>query len=469
MDTATAATARAPSSAAVAALVQALPDIVRTGSDVDARHVNGFRDQAGAVPLAVVYPRTTAEVAAALAICNAHRQPVVPQGGMTGLAGGVLTTPGCVAISLERMRAIEELDPAAQTITVQAGVTMQAVQEAADAAGFLYPLDLGGRGTAQAGGNASTNAGGNRVLRFGMAKDLVLGYEAVLADGTVVGTLNKMLKANTGYDLKHLFLGSEGTLGIITRLVLRLFPKPQSVCLGLCAVADYDAVLKLLARTREMLGTTLSAFELMWPEVYRLSASMPGRRMPLPPGAGGYVLIETMGTHQADDEKHFEALMETALADGIVSDAVICRSARDSANLWEIRDLVGVARRDLGPQIGFDISVPTGKIGALIAEVERRLKPRWPEVTTSCFGHVADGNIHFAVILGNTVAPAGEIEELVYATLAEFKGAVSAEHGIGVQKRKALHYSRTNEEIALMHRLKAMLDPNGILNPGKVL
>ncbi|HVV93770.1 MAG TPA: FAD-binding oxidoreductase [Hyphomicrobiales bacterium] len=460
---------RVEAGGAVAELLARHPDIVRAGADVDARHVHGFRDRAGATPLAVVYPRSTAEVSSVLAICNAYRQPVVPQGGMTGLAGGVFTTAGCIALSLERMRAIEELDPAAQTITVEAGVTMQAVQEAADAAGMLYPLDLGGRGTAQVGGNASTNAGGNRVLRFGMAKDLVLGYEAVLADGTVVGTLNKMLKANTGYDLKHLFLGSEGTLGIITRLVLRLFPKPKSTCLGLCAVNDFDAVLKLLARSREELGTTLSAFELMWPEVYRLSASMPGRRMPLKPGAGGYVLIETMGTHPEDDERHFEALMEGALAGGIVTDAVICRSARDVANLWEIRDLAGIARRELGPQVGFDISVPTGKIGAFIAEVERRLKPRWPEASTTCFGHVADGNIHFGVLTGNAAIPSAEIETLVYETLAEFGGAVSAEHGIGVQKRKALHYSRTEEEIALMRRLKAMMDPNGILNPGKVL
>jgi FAD/FMN-containing dehydrogenase len=307
------------------------------------------------------------------------------------------------------------------------------------------------------------------VFRFGMARALILSVEAVLADGTVVGTLSKMLKNNTGYDLKQLFIGSEGTLGIITRLVLRLHPKPRAVCTGLCAVNGYDDVLKLLARARDELGPTLSAFELMMPKVYELSSSWPGRRRPLPLGAGGYVLIETMGAHQDDDQAHFEAMMAGAIEDGVVSDAVVCQSGKDTENLWAIRDHAGDARHVLGPLVNFDISVPTSRIGVFLDEVGGRLKQRWPGAIPTCFGHVADGNIHFAVIIDRDPLPTAEVEELVYATVAEFGGAISAEHGLGVHKKHALHYSRTEDEIVLMRRLKATLDPNGILNPGKVL
>ena len=231
--------------------------------------------------IALAYPRNTAQVAAILRYCNQRRIAVQPQGGMTGLSGGGVPVGPCVVVSLERMRAIREIDIPAGTITVEAGVVMQAVQQAAEDAELFFPLDLGGRGACQIGGNLSTNAGGNRVLRFGMARDLVLGVEAVLADGTIIDALRKVIKNNTGYDVRQLFIGTEGTLGIITAAVLRLFPKPRSVCTGLCAVADYAAVLALLARARAGFASQLTAFEVMWPEFYRgrhRRGGQPGRR-----------------------------------------------------------------------------------------------------------------------------------------------------------------------------------------------
>src|ERR1700733_14435149 len=268
-----------------------------------ARHISDYAVQgdAGVGILALTFPRSTDQVAGILRYCNEHRIPVQPQGGMTGLAGGAVPLVPCVVMSLERMRAIRELDSAAGTITVEAGVVMEAVQRAADSADLFFPLDLGGRGTCQIGGNISTNAGGNRVLRFGMARDLVLGVEAVLADGTVINAPRKVIKNNTGYDLRQLFIGSEGTLGIITAVVLRLFPKPRSVSTGLCAVGDYAAVIGLLARARAGFASQLTAFEVMWPDFYRVGTVDLGRKPPLASGHGLYVLIETMDTDDAED------------------------------------------------------------------------------------------------------------------------------------------------------------------------
>ena len=267
-------------------------DCLQTGDAIEARHFGDYMVKSDAGPLAVALPRTADQVSAILRLCSAHRVPAVPQGGLTGLAGGATPVAGCVAVSLSRMRKIEEVDPAASTITVEAGVPLQMVQEAAEAAGLLFPLDIGSRGSCLIGGNISTNAGGNRVLRYGMARELVLGFEAVLADGTILTSLNKMQKNNAGYDLKQLFIGSEGTLGIVTRLVLRLFPQPVSSRIGLVALPNYAAVLDLLARARGGLGGTLSAFEVMWTEFYELATTAHGVRPPLPRGSAVYVLLE---------------------------------------------------------------------------------------------------------------------------------------------------------------------------------
>jgi FAD/FMN-containing dehydrogenase len=419
-------------------------------------------------PLAVVLPRSTAEVAAVLSACNATGTPVVPQGGLTGLAGGATPVAGCIALSLARMRAIEEVDADAATLTVQAGAPLQSVQEAAEAAGFLFPLDIGSRGSCSIGGNVSTNAGGNRVLRYGMTRELVLGMEAVLADGTVLSSLNKMQKNNTGYDLKQLFIGAEGTLGIVTRLVLRLFPRPASLCTGFCALPSYDAVLDLLRRARAKLGGALSAFEVIWPEFYELATTAHGVRPPVPRGHAIYVLLDSMGSDQARDDAAFHDLIEAALADGVVEDAVIAQSHRESREIWALRDSVAQFQRTFDPQTGFDVSVPIGRMQDFIDTCRAALTARYAAVRTLWFGHIADSNLHLLVKLEPDGPTKTEIDDIVYDKVRAFGGSVSAEHGIGLLKKKYLAHSRTPAEIEVMRRIRAALDPAGILNPGKI-
>jgi len=420
--------------------------------------------------LALAYPRDTQQVSAILKYCNERRIAVQPQGGMTGLAGGGVPLGPCVVLSLERMRAIRDLDVNAGTITVEAGVVMETVQKAADAADLFFPLDLGGRGSCQIGGNVSTNAGGNRVLRFGMARDLVLGVEAVLADGTVINSLSKVIKNNTGYDLRQLFIGSEGTLGVITGVVLRLFPKPRSVSTGICALDDYAGILELLRRARLGFGAQLTAFEVMWPDFYRLGTVGLGRTPPLPIGAGAYVLIETMGQDPEKDQERYETVIGEALEAGVVKDAIIAKSGREATELWAVRDSPGEWQRTPHwPQLGFDVSVPTGEIAALMGEIDAELASRWPQLKTVYFGHVADGNLHASVRMNGHSVPALEIEDAVYGIVARRSGSISAEHGIGSLKREFLHYSRSPAELALMRAIKQAMDPNGILNPGKVI
>ncbi len=435
------------------------------------RHTNdyGVRGDPGAGILALTYPRQVEQIAEILRYCNQHRIAVQPQGGMTGLSGGAVPVGPCVVLSLERLRTIRELDRAAGTITVEAGVVMEAVQKAAEAAELFFPLDIGGRGSCQIGGNVSTNAGGNRVLRFGMARDLVLGVEAVLADGTVIHGLNKMIKNNAGYDLRQLFIGSEGTLGIISAVVLRLFPRPRSVCTGLCAVGDYAAVLDLLQRARAGFGSQLTAFEVMWPQFYRTATVDLGRKPPLDPDHGAFVLIETLGLEPETDQQRYEAVIGAAMQAGSVQDAVIAQSQRQAAELWSVRDSPGEWQKaGFWPQLSFDVSVPTGEIGPLVTEIDAALSARWPALHTLYFGHVADGNLHLSVRMsGHTVAEL-DIERTVYGVVCARRGSISAEHGIGLLKKEFLHLSRSPEEIALMRTIKTAMDPNGILNPGKV-
>jgi FAD/FMN-containing dehydrogenase len=420
--------------------------------------------------LAIVLPRDTQQVAKALKYCNDRGIAVVPQGGMTGLAGGAVPIGPSVVISMERLRAIVELDVTAATITVEAGVAMETVQKAADAADLFFPLDLGGRGTCQIGGNISTNAGGNRVLRFGMARDMVLGIEAVLADGTVIDSLRKVIKNNTGYDLRQLFIGAEGTLGIVTKIVLKLYPKAKSVCTGICAVDDYAAVLELLRRARSGFASQLTAFEVMWPDFYELGTVGLGRKPPLDLGQGAYVLIETMGTDPQTDQDRYEQVIGEAMEAGIVKDAIVAQSQRESTELWAVRDSPGEWSKGIHwPQLGFDVSVPTGEIGPLADEIGDMLKQTWPQLKAVFFGHVADGNLHVSVRMTGHDVPELDIERAVYEIVALRRGSISAEHGIGSLKREFLHYSRSPAELALMRAIKQAMDPKGIMNPGKVI
>ncbi|MFM1989338.1 MAG: hypothetical protein RJA99_2295 [Pseudomonadota bacterium] len=466
-------TAPTPSPRAAAVLAElraALDPTVLEIGPIDERHLRDWNVPAkpGTAPVALVRARTTEDVAAVLRICDAHRHPVVPQAGLTGLTGGATPMDDCVVLSLERMAAIEALDADGSTITVQAGVTLQGVQEAADAAGFLFPLDIGARGSCRVGGNASTNAGGNRVLRYGMMRDLVLGLEAVLPDGTVVSAMNTMLKNNAGYDLKQLFLGSEGTLGVITRLVLRLYPKPRSVSTALVALPDYDAVLRLLRIARERLGPTLAAFEAMWPDFYAFANAQLPAAPPLPQDGTIHVLVETMGTDPERDDALFEATIAATLEDGCAADAVIAQSEAQRRAIWAIRDASSELKRAFSPHVDYDVSLPIGRIGAFVPECVARLRAAWPDGGIVNFGHVADSNLHVSVQVRDGVFTKAQADAILYGCVAEWQGSVSAEHGIGLLKKAYLGHSRSEAEIALMKRLKAALDPNGILNPGKV-
>mgnify|MGYP002402835177 FL=1 len=448
-------------------------DIIKDSSEADfARHSSDFTNVMPAdIPLpGIAYPRTTQQVSQIMQICNEERWPVVPQGGLTSLCAGGLADRPCLLLSMERMRGVEELDEAGRTMTVLAGTVLETVQVAADEAGFLFPLDLGGRGTAQVGGNASTNAGGNRVLRYGMIRDLILGIEAVLADGTIVSSLNVMIKNNAGYDLKHLFIGSEGTLGVITRLVLKLFPKPRSACTAVVAVEDYAATLELLKQCNSAFASTLSAFEVMWPDFYQIGTTALGRQPPLPHGYNIYALIEVLGTDPDRDPDRFEEVLGGMIESGLIKDAVIAQSDKQRQEIWAVRDCPGEWSTGVHwPQVAFDVSLPTRKIGDFIPYVRNLLLERWPDCVTVFFGHLADSNLHLSARVPRDPMPEHEMEALVYKAVGEWGGSITAEHGIGSIKREFLHHCRTPEELALMRTLKQAMDPNNILNPGKVI
>jgi FAD/FMN-containing dehydrogenase len=444
-------------------------DGVLPGHAIDPRYLGDWllHDQA-VRPAALVRPSSTAEISAALSLCNARRVPVVAQGGRTGLAGGAMPRDGWVILSLERMRAVGPVDRDSATIVAEAGAVLQSVQDTAADAGLLFPLDIGARGSCTVGGNIATNAGGNRVLRYGMMRSLVLGLEVVLANGTVIDAMSHMLKDNAGYDLKQLFIGSEGTLGIVTRAVLRLFPLTTSVQTALCAVGDYDAALALLRLARERLGADLSAYEVMWADFYRLATTGLGRRPLVAEGHALYVLVESMGTDPARDDERLQAFFETALERHIVEDALIARSLSESGAIWAIRDSSGELQRIIGGFVPFDVSLPAPSIGRFVEDCRHRLAERWPGIAGAWFGHIADGNVHLCAATGDGSVDTHALDELVYDCLAEYGGSISAEHGIGLLKREFLGRSRTPEAIAAMRLLKHALDPHAILNPGKV-
>jgi FAD/FMN-containing dehydrogenase len=450
------------------ALATRLPDCGLT-FDVSDKHMGDWLMRAGPddVPLALARPRTSADVSELLRTCNAHGIAVVPQGGLTGLTGGAVPSNGALLISMERMAQIDSVDTVAQTIIVGAGVPLQRIQEAADEAGLMFPLDIGSRGTCQIGGNLSTNAGGNRVLRYGMARALVLGLEAVLADGTIVSSMNRMLKNNAGFDLKQVFIGSEGTLGIITRVVLRLVPKPRAMAVSLASFADYPQCERYLALAREQLGDALSAFEVMWPEFYERAAERKTGTPPLPVGAGAYALVE-VSTSDDGAQAQMDSFLESALNAGMVSDAVVAQSEAQTQAIWGLRDMGGDLIQTFSPVGNFDVSVATSRINAFVAATRARLLAGWPGIEMIFFGHVCDGNVHL-IAGGFGEDQLERVELAVYEVARDHDGSISAEHGIGLHKRDHLHLSRNEAEIALMRRMKAAFDPKNILNPGKVL
>lgn len=435
------------------------------------QRINDWLSGAPCRAAAIVRPADTQQLAAVMRCCHAASQPVVTQGGMTGLVHGGQAEPDELVISLERMIAVEALDPLDGTLTVQAGAPLETVQQAAAAQGWHFPLDLGARGSCTIGGNISTNAGGNRVIRYGMMRQHVLGLEAVLADGTVISSLNRMLKNNAGYDLKQLFIGSEGTLGIVTRAVLRLQRPTLSENTALLAVPGFEALTNILNGLRQQLGASLTAFEVMWQSHYRLLTEELGRHTPpLPTDSPYYLLVEAQGIDQPHDERLFNAALESAFEAGWVSDAVMAHSGAQRQALWAIREDIEGLIQALNPLFAFDVSLPISSMPDYVETLERDLATAYPDSRLVVFGHIGDGNLHLSIHAGNDDAETRQaVERLVYAPLAALGGSVSAEHGIGLEKRDYLALCRSPEEIALMHTLKRALDPKGLLNRYKVL
>jgi FAD/FMN-containing dehydrogenase len=418
---------------------------------------------------ALVRPRSTAEVALAMRICHAHRQPIVVLGGLTGCVEGATSDCDDVAISLEAMNRVEEIDAVGRTATVQSGVVLQRLQEAASEHDLLFPLDLGARGSCTIGGNVSTNAGGINVIRYGMMRELVLGLEAVLADGTIVSSLNRMLKNNAGYDLKQLFIGSEGTLGVVTRVIVRLFERPTSCNSAMVSVARFSHVVDLLRRLQRQMGGQLSSFEVMWGDYFR-TVTQPGRhRAPMLRDHAYYVMLQADGSAAESDQDRFTSAIGEALQDGLVADAVLPRSEAERRALWTIREDFSALLVE-PPVFLYDVSLPIRDMESYVAEVQARIRARWPRSFCHVLGHIGDGNLHlFVKPEGDGPGLHALADEEVYEPLRAYGGSVSAEHGIGSEKVSRLHISRSPEEIDLMRRLKAALDPLGLLNPGKVL
>ncbi len=443
---------------------------VLTGPDVAARPASWLRPEPSRAK-AIVRPASTDEVSTVMKLCHAAGQVVIPVGGNTGLVEGATAGEDDILLSLERMNAVESLDETGCTMTVQAGVPLHTVQERAADADLMFPVDFGARGSAQIGGAISTNAGGNAVIRYGMMREQVLGLEAVLVDGTVVSSMNRLLKNNAGYDLKQLFIGTEGTLGIITRAVLRLRPALRSRNTAFVAVDDYSNVPELLKSLGSSLGGNLTAFEVLWEDFYNTVVVERDRHAPpVEAGHPWYVLIEARGGKQEDDAERFEAALEDALEARLIVDAAIASGAKQREAMWAIRDDIDGLAEILDPVMAFDVSLPIAHTADYVTAVKKRLNERWPETFRgTSFGHLGDNNLHFLLTVGSADHDEQrEVMQIVYDELRPYRGSISAEHGVGLEKRAFLGVTRNDTEVALMRALKKALDSKGLLNPGRI-
>jgi FAD/FMN-containing dehydrogenase len=447
-------------------LARALPrSALLTGDAIGPRYQEDRRDRYSAPPRFVLRPASTADLSAALAACHAFGQRVVVQGGRTGLSGAHRIIDGEAVLSLERLTALGPVEPDTATIEAEAGVPLQRVQEAAATAGLMFGVDIGARGSATIGGNIATNAGGIRVMRYGMFRAQVAGLEAVLADGTVLTSMKRVLKDNTGPDLSQMFIGSEGILGVVTRALLRLHPCPAAEGNAFLALPSAEAALDLFQRLRGGMGGTLSAFEIMLPGAYHGVCRHLGITPPLSTTAPAYALAEFQAGPQARDiEDVFATLLMSAIEDGCALDAVVSQSSREFQALWDMRDGCADYVRTLDNISSGDISVPVPRLPEFLRESQAALRAIDPATEFLGFGHMGDGNLHYVFQTPQKGPAMNRLLDLV----AAYGGSVSAEHGIGVDKKPWLHLSRSREEMATMRILKTALDPRGILNSGRV-
>ena len=475
------------------------PTAVKTAPDALDAFAVDWRKRYVGKPLAVLLPETTEQVAAIVRLANEHRVALVPQGGNTGLSGGA--TPDAsgsqVVLSLSRLTRIRHQDPDNKTLTVEAGVTLQQVQEAADAMGLLFPLSLGSEGSATIGGNLATNAGGTGVLRYGNARDLCLGVEVVTATGEIWNGLRGLRKDNTGYDLRDLFVGSEGTLGLITAAVVKLFPKPAAVMTALARVGGPADALRLLQLAQAQCDAALTGFEFMssvstglvveyFPDVARHGAQMIGGQ----DGKPGYPTVLLEISHPESQEAAttmLDRLMEKALEEGVVQDAIVAQSVAQAKALWHLRETITLSAAEDGPHIKHDIALPISSLVTFIAAMDQEMESAYPGIRLINFGHFGDGNLHYNVAPPPALA-AGKskterhqifkdflqthedtIRKMVHDRVVAMNGSISAEHGLGQLRRDEARRYKSAVEQDLMKTIKTALDPNGILNPGKVL
>jgi FAD/FMN-containing dehydrogenase len=431
----------------------------------------------GAAP-ALIAPANREEAAEILQICQRDGIGVVPQGGNTGLAGGAIpqSTGGKpqILISARRMNAVREIDAANYTLTAEAGCILSAVQAAAEAVDRCFPLSLAAEGSCQLGGNISTNAGGTNVLRYGNTRDLIMGLEVVLPDGRIIDGLRGLRKDNTGYDLKQLFIGAEGTLGFITAATCKLFPRPRSVATAMVAVADPDAAIALYSEARGALGDQMNAFELISRVAMDLVlAHIPGTSDPLSESPDWYVLME-LGSSGTDADAVLEAFLSDSMAAGRIQDGVLAQSGAQRQALWHLRHCISEAEKKAGVGIKHDISVPLSALSQFLQQAEALAVQHIPDVVVVAFGHLGDGNLHFNLNLAPGASAArlkalwDPVSQEVHSIAVELGGSFSAEHGIGTLKRHELHRLTDPVALDLMRTIKAAVDPAGIMNPGKL-
>ena len=445
-------------------------DYVLTGQELNQRYEHIWRMGQPLQAIGLTLPVSSLELSKILKLCHDVGQTVVIHGGLTNLVGSTKSTNQDLVISLERMNKIEEIDQASRTTTVQAGVILENVHRAVNEFDLLFPLSFGAKGSAQIGGILSTNAGGLRVFKYGMTRQLVLGLEVVLADGRIISSMKKIIKDNSAYDVKQLFIGSEGTLGIITKAVLKLVEKPRSRNSALVGITDYSKVVQFLKFMDGGLAGNLSGFELMWPNFYHGATSKPSQYSPPLKGKYAYyVLLESLGADQEQDKAKLEELLEGAMEATIIEDAVLAHSESDLNWFWTIREDVHVIKSKVTIDHHFDVSLPIPLIGDYVEKVTKNLLELDGVEQVYQFGHIADGNIHFIVgKIDHSDELRESINQVVYGPLSELGGSVSAEHGIGEDKKAYLDMCRTPNEIGLMKSLKIALDSKIILNRGKV-
>lgn len=441
-------------------------------------YVNDWLGKAHGRTVAVVRPRNTAEVSAVMRLCHQSQTPVVPQGGNTGMSGGA--TPDMsgaqVVLSLNRMKRIHEVDPVNNTLTADAGVILAEIQQAARAVDRYFPLSLGAEGSCTIGGNLATNAGGTGVLRYGNTRDLTLGLEVVLPDGRIWNGLRGLRKDNTGYDLKDLFIGSEGSLGIITGVVLKLFAAPAGRVSAWVGAKELTSVVTLLNRLQAACGPRLSAFEMMSESSLALvTRHLDGHFSPLNQIYPYYALIELADTNLNGLQEMLQEALTSAIDDGLIDDCVVAMNEAQSVSMWRLREGISMAQVKAGKAVKHDIALPISSLATFVKEADQIVMNGFPDLPIINFGHIGDGNLHYNVLVPLDISPSlykettAELNKRIHDLVTQFNGSISAEHGVGTLRRDELKRYKSSVEMDLMNAIKRAIDPNQIMNPGKLL